>query len=197
MRKIPAQWENPVDNLFISVAERISPALRATGHTPNMITTYSAATSVLALLALHRGHAGSFGLLWVGQYFLDCVDGFYARRYGMTTALGDVYDHATDILSVVGLVYVGWQRYVVPPGMIALFALIILMGCVQMGCQQRETGGKGESLDSLRPLCPGDGAIRYTRWGGTGTATVLTVLLVQYLEAYHLRPTAVRAAPFI
>jgi phosphatidylglycerophosphate synthase len=31
-------------------------------------------------------------------YFLDCVDGFIARKYEKVTRLGDVLDHVSDVL---------------------------------------------------------------------------------------------------
>lgn len=43
--------------------------------------------------------------LYVLSYVFDCIDGQYARLYGMTTDFGDMYDHISDVVVTV-LVYI-------------------------------------------------------------------------------------------
>ena len=33
-------------------------------------------------------------------YFMDCLDGHFARKYNMVTVFGDYFDHFVDILSL-------------------------------------------------------------------------------------------------
>ena len=43
-------------------------------------------------------------ILYLTRYIFDCIDGFYARKYNMTTVFGDWYDHISDIL--INLIYI-------------------------------------------------------------------------------------------
>lgn len=188
MRKLPSSLENPIDDLFIEVADKMSPALKATGHTPNMITTYSLGSAALSLLALHNGQVGVFSGLWILRSFWDCVDGHFARKYDMVTRLGDAYDHLTDMFSVLGLVAIAYRRYVVPSWMLVFFSGALVLNLVQLGCQQRFAGARAkESLDTLQPLCPDAGWLRWLKWGGHGTVQVLIVFAIMFLEKHHKR----------
>lgn len=44
MRKIPDNMDSPIDNGMIALADALCPFFKSTGHTPNMITTYSLIT---------------------------------------------------------------------------------------------------------------------------------------------------------
>lgn len=192
MRKLPASLENPVDNIFIAVGDAMCPTLKAAGHTPNLITTYSAAASVLALVALHRGDVSVFVTFWMLHVFWDCVDGHFARKYDMVTRAGDIYDHVTDISSTLGLLVIVWRRYDVPPLFMVVFAGLIAVNFVHLGCQQRHVGGgKGESLDMLLPMCPDTSWLAVTRWLSHGTMHVLAMLAIVYLEKHHKREPAI------
>lgn len=190
MRKLPAALENPISNAFINLSEAICPVLRETGHTPNLITFYSASCATLALVSLHHGDMVGFAGLWLLHPFWDTVDGHFARKYGMTSPLGDWLDHTTDVLAVVGLIAVAWQRYdvrKVPWAVMAGLVATLLLFLVHMGCQQKYIGGKGETLDVLQPTCPDSSWARATRWFGHGTLHVLVVAAVLYMEKHCKR----------
>lgn len=185
MRKLPPGLENPLDTKLIDLADAINPALRKMGHTPNVLTTYSAASQGMALWALHRGNVGAFAVLWLLGYFWDVADGNFARAYGMTTRFGDLYDHVTDWLGMGGLAWVVWHRYDlrrVPAWFFLAASSLLVLNVVHVGCQQVVAGGKGETLDLARGSCPGVGSIRWTRWLSFASTQVLLVLAVVYLE---------------
>lgn len=185
MRKLPDMWENPLDTQLTNFADAINPALRRTGHTPNVLTTYSATSQGLALWALHRGNVGPFAVLWLLGYFWDVADGNFARRYDMTSRFGDLYDHITDWLGVAGLAWVVVQRYDmrrVPALFLLGVAALLVLNVVHVGCQQLVAGGKGETLDAARGACPGVSSLCWTRWLSFGSTHVLLVLAVVWLE---------------
>jgi hypothetical protein len=99
--KLPQDEENPVDRVFLRITASLAPYFRATHHTPNMLTTYSFVCGLLGLAALAHGHVGWFTSLLLLSYLFDCADGQFARRYGMVTTFGDLYDHGTDLLVLV------------------------------------------------------------------------------------------------
>lgn len=192
MRKLPAHLDNHIDSLFIAITDAISPALKASGHTPNVLTTYSFGSALLAVTALHHGHVAAFVGLWTLEYFWDCADGHYARKYGMVTKAGDVYDHVTDLVSLAALVVVAHKRYAAPPWIVVGVLALVALNVVHMGCQQKyygggSRGGSGESMDSFQRVCPDTSWLRFTRWLSHGTTHLLLVLAVLYMEKYHRR----------
>lgn len=198
-RKIPAALENPVDNLWLGAASRMAPALRATGHTPNALTTYALGSGALSLVALWHGHVSTFGALWLLRGFWDCADGYFARRYGMVTRVGDAYDHVSDTSTMLALLYVVHAKYVVPPALWVGLAALLAAQAVQLGCQQSAyDSGAGESLDAFRAACPGQArsTLRWSRWLGHGTMQVALVAAVVWLEkSGRRRPAAGGGAP--
>lgn len=182
-RKIPRQVENPIDNVLYDLADVVSPAFYRTGHVPNVITTYSLVTYLCALWSLWQDRTYVFVCLWTAGYFLDCLDGHYARKYDMVTKTGDYYDHFKDVLCYILLFVVAWKKYPDIPAWLVLSLLCaFFLTFAHMGCQQhyytsRPYKGMAETLDTLKPLCPVPENIDRTKYFGLGT-TVLVLLLV-------------------
>ena len=191
MSKLPKALENPVDNLLIDIGAAMGPFLKATGHTPNMLTTYSVASGALSLAALWHDKFGAFAALWVLRVFWDNADGHFARTHGMETAFGDVYDHANDSLTMLGLVVVVHKKYEVPVPVMVAFGVMLALSMVHLGCQQRFTGksknGSSAMIDTLRPLCPDVGMMTYSRWLSHGTLHVFILAAVWYMHAHCRR----------
>ena len=115
MRKIIKEFENPIDNIIIDIVEKITPFLYRTGHTPNIITTYSFIFGLLSVHYLNKNDITKFVLFYMISYFFDCIDGFMARKYNMTTKFGDLYDHITDTIVfvlILGVVYSKYKQYI-------------------------------------------------------------------------------------
>ena len=190
MRKIPSALENPIDDVLIRMADMMAPGLKATGHTPDVITTYSFLAAMLSLAALSRGNTVAFAVLWMSQYFFDCADGHFARKYGMVTRFGDLYDHATDYIAFAGLAFLIHDRYdmnKIHPVFFVFFAVTGVLNVVHIGCQQKVYGGSGESLDVAKGACVDTSWLKFTRFFGVGTVNVALVLAVVYFEKYCLK----------
>ena len=130
------------------------------------------------------GHVLLFALLYALGYFFDCVDGIFARRYGMTSRLGDMYDHVTDVTVTVGVLIVVMKKKKRPitwhPVAVLLVALVFFI--VSMGCQQRKKSNQDdESLDITKPACRDEEWITWTRFLGPTTFYTVVVLVVIYL----------------
>lgn len=195
--KVSPDLDNPVDAWILSGTARLLPLFRATGHTPNMITTYSFLCGLGSVEFLRSGSITGFAILYAIAYVFDCLDGQFARRYHMTSRFGDLYDHVTDLIVYALVGFTVYQRC--PPGRVQP-ALLVVFGCaligllVNIGCQQRlqqQTGNpsadvgephrSGESLDILRVLCPCDDWVRWSRYLGYATFNILTVAFAAYL----------------
>ena len=160
------------------------------GHTPNVITTYSFLFSLMSRWFLYKDCILLFVLFHHIGYFFDCMDGQMARTYNMVSRLGDVYDHTTDMTVDILLFVVIWYKYkhIIPPWCIGLIFVLFLMFATSMGCQQLNYADSegNELLDVNIKLCPSPSSIVWTRFFGAGTWQIFLTLLVIFL---HVRAT--------
>ena len=96
MRKIDKSIDDLFDNIYINIADYVSPTFYNLNYTPNKITTLNIISLLIAIYFLlnHNYILGS--IFYLLGYFFDVLDGFYARKYKMETSFGDKYDHYTD-----------------------------------------------------------------------------------------------------
>ena len=95
-RKIPFDYEGPVDIFFVAAAEKLNPFFKRLNFTPNHITTIAVFFKILTLYYFYYNNYKLAILCSLLQYYFDCCDGNYARKYDMVTKFGDLYDHLTD-----------------------------------------------------------------------------------------------------
>lgn len=109
-RKLDNKYEGPVDNFIYIFVEKITPILRKIGLTPNHVTFLSALSASISFYYFCRKEYKIAALLWLLNYFFDCVDGYMARKYDMITTGGDYFDHITDMISIWLLVYLFYRE---------------------------------------------------------------------------------------
>jgi len=134
MRKIPEEFENPIDNLIYKSVDDCCIYLKKLNFTPNMITTLSAIFGLLSIYFICQEKFILGGGLYFISYYFDCVDGYYARKYDMVTEFGDWYDHAKDVLVFAGIVWVLIYKKLYS-GLIFLVP-ILLLTFIHFGCQE-------------------------------------------------------------
>ena len=190
MRKIPDKYENPIDNVFLNIADKVQSKFYENGFTPNMVTTLSLLCIVVASALLFKGQYILAAILILLGYFFDCLDGHLARTYNMVSSFGDYYDHISDICKVIILMVTFFildcnKFYRILPYAIAISAFML----VHLGCQEiyytKSSNTNGDSLSSLKVLCPSSGkhinsVISYTRFFGCGTANLFLALVAIY-----------------
>lgn len=190
MSKLENHQEHPLELLCYTFAEKTSPFFRSLNFTPNGLTTVS---NIGALIALYGTYNKIYSLLIVGyviKYLFDCADGYYARKYKMTSAWGDKYDHYSDLIFFVLLLWVLWTRFTFQTWafpyrgyMIALFLFFMVMTWIHMGCQEviySEKTGKPatETLHFYQKACPQPHKfIQVTKWFGSTIVPVFYGLL--------------------
>lgn len=184
MRKIDKIYENPIDNVLVYICEKVAPFFKQTGHTPNIITTYSFIFGLMSLHYLYSANIHKFAICFALGYFMDNLDGYMARQYKMTSKFGDLYDHATDVIVGMGLVYAINNLY---KNELTLFIVvcslfIVYLSMKHLGCQQANITKSGESLDAFDILCDTPEDIKWTRYAGAGTLNLYVVLLIYYLH---------------
>lgn len=190
-RKIDREIENPIDDLFICIGEKINPHLVKIGFTPNMITTLSFLSGLLAVYLFYKNHYKLSAFFFILGYFFDCIDGNMARQFNMITKFGDLYDHLTDIFVSVALLIVFIIKNI--PIKLKIFSLTIILfflflGCIHLGCQEKyyELINKKVSNDGVlskfRYMCKDKTYIYITKYFGLGTYTVVIVLLILFIK---------------
>jgi phosphatidylglycerophosphate synthase len=189
MRKIPGELENPIDNVLYELSNWMCPFFYKTGHTPNMITTYSLITGVLSCYFLWKGHILLFGIFYAISFFFDCMDGHFARKYNMTSKFGDMYDHIKDNIVALSILFVIYNkcRKAISIPIIILFLILTYLLAMHMGCQQKyctkddENPDDSKFLNTTRSLCPNKDMIKWTRFFGAGTYTLFSILIISYI----------------
>lgn len=186
MSKLSAQYENPIDAFLLRGVELISEPLHCMGVTPNMVTTASLIAGMGAAYTLKERKYELSAILTVLAYFLDCADGYMARKYKQTSNFGDWYDHVSDFVKLLSLLFVMYKLdkrkfYQVVPVMIVTG----LLSFIHLGCQEKVYGqNESSTLAVTTKLCPGDPnkSIRYTKYIGCGTLTLVIVLSTLYFK---------------
>jgi phosphatidylglycerophosphate synthase len=188
MHKLPTDKEGPIDILFLTLTEWITPPLHAAGHTPNIITTYSLLAGLASGYYLWKGYISAFSVLFLVSYLLDCVDGYMARRYDQITTFGDYYDHVSDIAKFLVIMYVFVYKYPfwrLSP-VLVIIGVILALSFVYLGCSQHHykstnSSSIDETLDMFLHFSSKD-TIHWVKYCSTGTLMVATVVAAIYLE---------------
>jgi phosphatidylglycerophosphate synthase len=185
MRKIPKKYENPVDNILISIVDKIQPTFYKIGFTPNMITTLSLLICGISIYYFYEKQYVKSALFFGIAYFFDCMDGHYARTYNMVTDFGDYYDHVGDILKHALLFY---AMYEVNKGKLLELTPIIVIGTIltfiHLSCQELYYNKEESStLGLLSYICPAnknnvEEYMEITRYFGSGLYTLLMMSII-------------------
>lgn len=191
-RKLPNHLECPFDILLYTIIEPLSNFFRELNFTPNMLTTISSIFGILSFYFLYKKKEGLFVGSLILYYLFDCLDGYYARKYGMCSKFGDYYDHVKDLIvavTVLGLVFYRLYKSRKYKAMIAL-GIGCAMVIVQMSCQEHFTGQNvihqdhpchGHTLQ-LFTMCPPEKWRSLLRFFGVGFFIVFLSILVWYTK---------------
>lgn len=99
-------YADPIERTMYAFASYTSDFFERTGHTPNMLTTYSVMFKVMAVLTLWYNKLLAFCVLYFVSYIFDCMDGFMARKYKMYSIIGDMYDHISDNVTYLAIILI-------------------------------------------------------------------------------------------
>lgn len=191
MRKIPQEYDNPLDNYFIGISELTTPYAYYIGLNPNMITTLSNIACIITILLLLNANyylAAFFVLL---SYYFDCMDGHMARKYDMVTVFGDYYDHISDSVKIFALLF---TLYYINPEkfnkVIPIIILLFILMSIHLGCQEiLYNSDESVTLEPIKILCPVNknssqdmikNILNSTKYFGCGTFFIGISLVIIY-----------------
>jgi phosphatidylglycerophosphate synthase len=191
MRKIPNEYENPIDNYIINAADYIVPTIYKGGFDPNTITSLSSITCIIVIILLFQANYYLAAFFLIVSYFFDCLDGHLARSYNMVTVFGDYYDHISDFLKIffvlLTLYYINSTKFF---KIFPIFILITILMIVHFGCQELYyNSSESQTLEFTKILCPVNDknnitqvtdAIKLTKYFGCGTMYASLVISIIY-----------------
>ncbi len=183
-RKIKREYENPLDNIYLDLCEEVCPFFHSLGFTPNDITSLSTIFGILSVYFLWKKKYFISAISYFIQYFFDCLDGHYARKYGMTSKFGDYYDHIKDVIVGAGIMGI----FIYRKDWLGVFLIILSFIClnVHMGCQEYiYDTEESPTLELTKALsvCNTENAedlIYITKWFGCGTANLLITVYIAF-----------------
>ena len=189
MKKIPDDIDNPIDNYIIKIFDDyFCDFFKKTGHTPNMLTTYSLITGLLSCYFLNIKQLSLFAIFYSISYFFDCADGHFARKYNMSSKFGDYYDHIKDV-SVAALIVVitlkNSRRNITPP-IIALIIVMTFLAAFHLSCQENNCDkfkdDNNHFFKPLKVLCTEKENIKWSRFFGTGSFNIFFILIICFIN---------------
>jgi phosphatidylglycerophosphate synthase len=195
MRKIDELFENPIDHVCISIAEIFVPTLHALGITPNQVTTFGNILRIASIYYLKRGNNFGFLVTSILSYISDCVDGHLARSTNQTSSFGDWYDHISDVVYHVILIYLIFSSntlnrfsFYAKMGLIFLLVAEMFLCLKHIGCQesmyQDTQNTESPTLSFFQSLCENPKIINWTKYFGCGTlAFMIYIFIYLYFQS--------------
>ena len=197
MRKIPARYENPIDNILISHIDSIQSRFFKLGFTPNIFTTISLVCHLCAMYFFvnNKEYYTVYSVIFFFlSYYFDCFDGHFARSYGMVSRFGDYYDHIGDWSKTIlfgYLIYIYFNSYFYVSAVV-LF-IFTLLSAIHMSCQEQYYGKHvSDTLYLLNYICPSNyfkanDCLNITKYVGCGTFLLVAIIIIIYLKTKTAR----------
>jgi hypothetical protein len=183
VNKIPSEYENFFDIILLKFIDTHLDKYYEFGLTPNIVTTFSLISGCLSAYLITKNKFTESGLLYLLSYYFDCVDGKLARKYNMVTIFGDYYDHFSDIIKVVLIVYALYKNDSIKmKKYILIIILLFILAMYQMGCQQTlypEDTTESPTLDIFKSSVESCKKNIYnTKYFGSGTFVIVLILMI-------------------
>ncbi len=195
MRKIAEIYENPLDNILILISEKTQHVFHNIGFNPNGITTLSLLFGIMTTMQIFNKNFKYAGMLFLIAYFFDCMDGNMARTYDEVTVFGDYYDHFSDFIKII---LVLWALYTIDadklkkllPAIIILFVLSFVHLSFQelyFNNNSNSVGKTSCTLSILNNICIANkdnvtDYMKITKFFGCGTANLFLVLIIMFFN---------------
>ena len=197
MRKIPIEYEDPIDNILTTISEKVSPTFHNYGFTPNMVTTLSNISAIIVILLLLQAKYIWAALFFILAYFFDCLDGHLARKYKQFSKFGDYYDHISDFCKTMSILFT--MYWINSDKFYQVIPVIIIAGILQyfyLGCQEKyidlikNSTLTSDTLQYSKKLCPAksntkesiENAMKYTKYVGPGIFSLVFALSILYYD---------------
>jgi len=210
-RKIPPEFENPLDDTLLDICEELVPYCVKYKISPNFITIFRTILGIFTLYYFNFTSDWFFPIIGTIIFYLfDCLDGHLARSTNQVSILGDYLDHYADIsffiLLMVIMINKTYSNKIV---LLIIILIITYLSSVHLGLQQKvykkikneiRIENKlikdkqkmiiideidEELLDSLNSIhCLSDNNIRWTKYFGCGTLYMVFLFAIYYIQTH-------------
>jgi phosphatidylglycerophosphate synthase len=190
MKKLPSHLESPVDNGIYYIIEKITPLVYSMGFTPNMITTLGNVCTLIFIYYFIQKQFYLSALFFFLSYMFDCLDGYLARSYNMTTEFGDLYDHTSDFVKTLSYVYLLFitnnKRFF---KILPIILICMLLTFIHFAHQEIYYGKPGDSItlqifnmfSLAKTKEEAEQYLPLTRYFGCGsTILLMTIIIIMY-----------------
>jgi phosphatidylglycerophosphate synthase len=189
VNKLSDEHECPIDIHLFKLINTQLHLFYNMGFTPNAVTTLSLIFGLFSAQQILVRNYKIAAFLFLVAYYLDCVDGKLARKYNMISKFGDVYDHVSDIVKVLAVIWaliMSNKKKTTSKQWIFLILLFLLcfMQCIHMGYQEVIYNKQDETstLNVLRKIVENDKTpektIQISKYFGCGTWYLCFALVI-------------------
>lgn len=180
VRKILPEYENPIDDVIIHLADKTDGVYKYFNLTPNHLTTLALLFGIMTAYYIYKGYNKLATLTFFLSYYYDCMDGNYARKYNMVTNFGDYYDHIVDWFKFALILFAMYKKNPKKFKYILILSAFLSLSVIHIGCQERMShlNHVQPILDHFEFLCPNDDFIHISKWFGTGTANLIMAIAI-------------------
>ena len=212
-RKIPPEYENPIDNILLDLCEGSLDFCIDNKINPNAITLFRIVLGISVIY--HFNYSCNIFIPVVGSlffYWLDCLDGHLARSTNQVTLLGDYLDHYADITFYIALIIsFFYKKYTNKTYILVIIIISSYLTMIHMGLQQKNykiikqkirdennlttddlkkiiiDDIDDELLDNLNYFHNFDKTnIRWTKYFGTGTLYIIFAIVIYFIQTHNL-----------
>jgi phosphatidylglycerophosphate synthase len=187
--KITADKDHPIDNVLNGLADQLSPYFYELKYTPNGITTLSSIFAIASTYHLYNRDIGQFSIYLLISYFFDVMDGFYARKYKMTSKFGDMYDHIKDFVQMILCAYIVYAKYNITnyPVVVLIILVFTVLSMMHYNCVENlRKDERSDATKIFEVLSPDKKHckkyIKYYRWVGIPTYMIVFMISVWYID---------------
>ena len=190
--KLPTNLDNPYDSLMKYFGEKSLPILKSLHFTPNILTLIGGIFMISSIIFIFKYKFAYAALFYAIAYWFDCVDGQYARHYGLTSKDGEQLDHFLDIVRNI-LTCISIYIIKIPTSkkliFVALYIISTLTNVYASNCIQNyyyshtKTYDKYHMKDQMK-FCRQQPTqqLQYVRYFGSGTKILVIILFLLYLS---------------
>ena len=190
--KIPINLENPYDNLMKYFNESSLPLFYSLKLTPNVLTLTGGIFMILSIILILKYKFAYAALFYAIAYWFDCVDGQYARHYGLTSKGGEQLDHLIDlfrnILTCISIyiIKIPTSKKLIFAGLYVISTLtnMYVSNCIQnYYFLHSKTDDKYHMKDQMK-FCKQnpEEQLKYVRYFGSGTKILVIIIFLLYLS---------------
>lgn len=177
-----------LDDELYSLANKLNPYFHNMGFTANMLTCLSIFFTILSMIMFYKDYRFLAVIFYFINYYFDCADGSFARKYKMVSDYGDLLDHLSDVLGTLILVIILYIKNkkllikLIPVGIILFLIVSNDIGCDKLIKEKiNKNVLKSKTMDYTKHLCLIKSP-HFIYFFNTSTVMILICVIILYYK---------------